>query len=331
MAEKLDKTDKKILIALNNDGGLSVSHLAKKLKISREVCQYRINRLIKSGVLAGFITLINTRILGYEDHIVCIQIRGIDEKNKNEVLTKLKNHTLTKWVINCTGNWDIIVSCASKNKEELAKIIEHIKKLLGGNLISLEILPSIGLYKDETFDFIIGKEQVAGLIKSYSSLPNPAFKINKNDLKILKSIALAARKPIIKISEETALAFDTISKRTKLMIKNNVIRKKQAIINTSSLGYWTYWLILRINNFDDKLENSVREFVKQEPHIIFADRLLGPWDVRIEICAKDPAHFNQVFNRIKEQFKENLSDYRMSIILNELKRTSLPLGFYEGI
>ena len=329
MAEKLDKIDKKILIALNNDGSLSISHLAKKLKISREVCLYRFNRLVSKKILTGFITLINTRILGYEDNLVCLQVRGMGKQEKSDVLNALKKNKLTKWVINCTGNWDIIFSCGSKNKQELAKTVESIKKMLGKNLISLEILPSIGLYKDETFDFIIGKEQVASLLKSYSSFPNPNFKITKNDLKILRSIALSARKPIVKIAGETSLAFDTIRKRLKLMIKNNVIRKKQGIIEVSNLGYWTYWLILRIHNFDEKLENTVREFVKQEPYIIFADRLLGPWDVRIEICAKDPAHFNEVFNRIKEQFKENLADYRMSIILEELKRTSLPSGFSE--
>jgi DNA-binding Lrp family transcriptional regulator len=325
MAETLDKTDKKILISLNHDAGLTASQLAKKLKISREVCQYRINRLIENGIVPGFITLINTRILGYDDNLVCMQIRGIDEKEKNDIMQKLKKNPFTKWVISCTGNWDIITACSSRNKQELAKIIENIKNMFSRNLISLEILPSIALYKDETFDFIIGKEQVPAL-KEYSSAPNPNFKLNKNDLKILKAIALDARKPLTKIAKETELVFETVSNRLKQMIKNNVIRKKQAIINTSKLGYWTYWLILRIQNLDEKLESTIREFVKQEPHIIFADRLLGPWDVRIEICAKDPAHFNKVFSRIKEQFKENLSDYRMSIILKEVKRTSLPSG-----
>jgi DNA-binding Lrp family transcriptional regulator len=327
MFQKLDKTDKKILIALNNNASASVSQLANKLKISREVCNYRISRLIRNKILSGFITLINTRILGYEDSLVCMQVRGVGESEKNEILTKLKKHPLIKWVINSTGNWDIITSCGSKDKIELAQIIESVKSLLENNLISLEILPSISLYKDETFDFIIGQEEVGGLLKRYSSAPNPAFRISKNDLKILKSIALSARKPVTRIAQETGLAFDTINKRIKLMMKNNVIRKKQGIINVSNLGYWTYWLILRIQNFDAKLENTVKEFVKREPHIIFADRLLGPWDVRIEICARNPAHFNEVFNRVKEQFKENLADYRMSIILEELKRTSLPEGF----
>jgi DNA-binding Lrp family transcriptional regulator len=326
MAIKLDKIDKKILICLNNDASLPISQLAKRLKISREVCTYRINRLEQNNIIAGFITLINTRVLGYEDNLVCIQVRGVGKSEKSEILSRLKKHPFIKWVINSTGSWDIIISCGSRNKIELSKIIEAVKSMLGSNLISLEILPSIGLYKDETFDFIIGKEEVAGL-KAYSSAPSPDFKLTDSDLKILKAIALSARKPTTKIAQETELAFDTVNKRVKAMIKNNVIRKKQAVINVSNLGYWTYWLILRIQNFDEKLENTIREFVKSEPHIIFADRLLGPWDARIEVCAKDPAHFNGVFNRIKEQFKEYLADYRMSIILEELKRTSLPEGF----
>jgi DNA-binding Lrp family transcriptional regulator len=54
----LDKKDKKILYELDYNSRQSFSSIAKKVKLKKETCIYRINKLISEKVITQFSTLI---------------------------------------------------------------------------------------------------------------------------------------------------------------------------------------------------------------------------------------------------------------------------------
>ena len=65
MAEILNKKDRKILYQLDLDSRQSLNQIGKKVRLSREVVQYRIKQLEKKGIIKGYRTLIDTSKLGY--------------------------------------------------------------------------------------------------------------------------------------------------------------------------------------------------------------------------------------------------------------------------
>jgi Lrp/AsnC family transcriptional regulator of ectoine degradation len=56
---KLDKIDLKILSALQNDGRMTKLRLAEAVNLSPAACWERLNRLEKSGIIAGYSARIN--------------------------------------------------------------------------------------------------------------------------------------------------------------------------------------------------------------------------------------------------------------------------------
>ena len=55
----MDRIDTAILTLLQNDAGLSVGDLAERVGISKSACWRRIQKLEKSGVIRGRVTLLN--------------------------------------------------------------------------------------------------------------------------------------------------------------------------------------------------------------------------------------------------------------------------------
>ena len=78
-AFKLDNKDKEILRLLNDNARLTSKFIGSSTNISREVADYRIKRLTKTGLISGYITLIDDRKLGHQAYVLpvfplCVQV-----------------------------------------------------------------------------------------------------------------------------------------------------------------------------------------------------------------------------------------------------------------
>ncbi len=62
--EKLDRTDLKILDALQKNGRLTNAELAEKVGLSLSPCWRRLKRLEDAGIIAGYQAIINRKALG---------------------------------------------------------------------------------------------------------------------------------------------------------------------------------------------------------------------------------------------------------------------------
>ncbi|MEO1796242.1 MAG: Lrp/AsnC family transcriptional regulator [Pseudomonadota bacterium] len=60
-----DDTDRAILHALSEDGRISLVQLAEKVGLSPTPCKRRLDRLEKSGLIAGYVARIDRRVAGF--------------------------------------------------------------------------------------------------------------------------------------------------------------------------------------------------------------------------------------------------------------------------
>lgn len=61
---KLDRTDRKILQAMQSNGRISNLELAEQVNLSPTPCSRRVKRLEESGLIRGHVTLLNQSMLG---------------------------------------------------------------------------------------------------------------------------------------------------------------------------------------------------------------------------------------------------------------------------
>jgi Lrp/AsnC family transcriptional regulator, leucine-responsive regulatory protein len=73
-AADLDRIDEKILLALAQDGRLSIADLARKVGLSKSPAQVRVRRLQEAGYIHGFRAVLNPAKLGLE-HVAFAEVK----------------------------------------------------------------------------------------------------------------------------------------------------------------------------------------------------------------------------------------------------------------
>lgn len=114
--------DQKILKALNKNARVSFRKLAKELKISPTTLHNRVKRLEDSGVLKGYIPLIDKASIGY--HFTAIIGLRVKQERDAAVQEAISKFPQVGAVYEITGDWDLILICDFKGREELTHFIK---------------------------------------------------------------------------------------------------------------------------------------------------------------------------------------------------------------
>jgi len=126
---KLDRTDSRILSALQADGRLSVVNLAQSIGLSPTPCARRIRQLEQSGVIEGYAAIVNPARLGLNVQAF-IQVKL--QQHADEIVTAFERELAKlEEVIACfatTGESDFLVYVAVPDLETLSSVV--LKKLL---------------------------------------------------------------------------------------------------------------------------------------------------------------------------------------------------------
>ncbi|MBN1646304.1 Lrp/AsnC family transcriptional regulator, partial [Candidatus Woesearchaeota archaeon] len=131
----LDLKDRKILYELDFDARQTDSEIAKKVKLSREVVNYRIGRLVKNGVIKNFVTILNHNALGYLAFRIYFKFRDVSPEKEEEIVGFLEEKVA--WLVRVRGNWSFNCMIFTTNIFELEKFINALKKRFQKNLIDI--------------------------------------------------------------------------------------------------------------------------------------------------------------------------------------------------
>lgn len=126
---KLDRSDKKILSALQADGRLTVVEMSEKVGLSETPCARRLRALENEGVIEGYCAVVNPARIGLNVQTF-IQIKL--QQHADDIVTTFKRE-LAKFeeVMACysvTGPSDFLIHVVVPDLETLNTVV--LKKLL---------------------------------------------------------------------------------------------------------------------------------------------------------------------------------------------------------
>src|SRR3989338_5075765 len=108
--KKLDLRDRKIMLELDTDSSQSLTRIAKKLNLSKEVVAYRIKRLEEEGIIVNYITLSHFAKVGYIHFKLYIKYGHISEDVKKVVIDYLLKLDSIGWLASSDGIFDLMLS-----------------------------------------------------------------------------------------------------------------------------------------------------------------------------------------------------------------------------
>ena len=126
----LDQVDRGILAMLQQDGRESASHIAQEIAMSIPAVTDRIKKLQESGVIIGFITLLNHRKVGLDVSAFITVISESSSHYSDVVLQANK----TPEIVQCfttTGNGSHVLLAITENSTSLEKLLRIIQSWPG--------------------------------------------------------------------------------------------------------------------------------------------------------------------------------------------------------
>lgn len=327
MAEfnKLDKIDQKILYHLDINARMSDLQIARKLRISREVVDYRIKRLIKNEVINRFFTHIRAERFGFTIYKIYLKTKGLQESEEKELINYFVQHKNVYRVTMCDGIYDLIVSITAQNVYNLNEMLQECFHKYDTNFLSKDVTISIKICHSRR-EYLLGKDknEIAPLIRGGEK---GDLILDERDTEILKILANNARIPILNISRKLGITSGAVIYRIKELEKKDIINAYRCSINLEKIGYIRCKIFLSLHFIDSKKEKELYQFCLQHPNIIFFLYCIGHWDFEIEFEIKSTTAFHNLLKEIKMRFASIIRECEYVIISKEYKFDYFPESY----
>ena len=118
----IDELDKKILKVLNKNARASFRQIAVKLRISPTTLHNKVKKLEDSGVIKGYIPLLDKKLIGY--HLMAIIGLRVKQEMDVKVQGIISKFPQVEAVYEITGEWDLILICHFKGPQDLTHFLK---------------------------------------------------------------------------------------------------------------------------------------------------------------------------------------------------------------
>lgn len=303
----LDLKDRKILYELDLNARQTDSEIGKKVGLKREIVNYRINRLIRIGVIKGFVTILNDYALGYRTYRIFVRFKNLTEEKEEKIVSYIKNKA--KWLVKVRGRWSFNFTVITNDLYALEDFIKNIKEKFPKEFAELNFSIITRVYNYRR-GYLIGKkidkskyEIMGEIVKKY-----PA---DAKDFKILKILQNNARMSSVEISNETGISERIVRYRIKKMIKNKVIVGFRSMLDLNKLGYSYYKIHVKYKRFEKEVIEKINNYLHFDPNIIYKTETIGGPDLEFEIQARDNKEMYFILDNFIKKFEDIIEDYEI--------------------
>ena len=321
---KIDVYDKRILEALLINSREQISAISKKIRLRRENVNYKINRLVKEGLIKEFNAILDEKKLGLSHYVVFLELINLKENTENQILEYLNESRFMSWIGTSAGKWSLVFDIVIQEKIELDKILNDLLIKFG------EFIDNYVVLKLHVGDYFSSK--LLGVVKksifNYSKIKD--LKIDKNDLKILSMLNKNSRASLVEISEKIELTPNGVNNRIKNLEKKGFILGYTVSLDWKKLDYEWYGLQLKLIKFGEDIDKNLLNYFNQNKNIIFYYKYLGgSWDYDIGVIVRNSIELRDFINEFRKRFSNIAKISDVFLVLEETSGYKLPRGVFE--
>ncbi len=291
---KLDKTNRKILAELDKNCRIPTTRLARIVKKSRQAVEYRINKLVKQGIITSFNVAFNPHKMGYKIYKIYLKLRNIPEE-KERLFKYLKSSGIVYWMGECSGTWDLIFAFFTKNDYEFFKLKNEL--LSKFNKIIVE----------EKGGILVDVKQYAKMYFTNEIVPPTMFagetvnnELDELDYAILGEVVNNARIPINELAKKVNSTATIVRGKLKKLEEKGVIIQYRIGIDLNKLGLELYKAIFRLDRYTKEDERKLLEYMSNLPNIHYFIRNI--WQIEPELVVSSYQEYYEIIENIKKEF-----------------------------
>lgn len=315
---KLDKKDLRILSELDMGARQSNTQIAKKCGLSKYGVGYRIDKMIEQGLIEGFYTVIDITRLGYTLYRFFLRLQDTDPAREKEMVRFLQTSPHVAWIARTEGDYDLAVLVWAKETRELERFYDGLMFTFDRSIQEVEFSLASRVHH-------LGHKRLFGQGKSVvTGADDTRYDLDDIDKKILSIIATDARMPLTEIAALAAISAKTAASRIKILSRERIILASRAKLNISLLGQQHFKIFLMLKNMTERRFNSLVEFLKQHPHVIYITKAVGRTNLEFEAELRSSVELHQLMNELRHKFSDLVKNYKTCIDIKEIKIDHFP-------
>jgi len=319
---KIDLKDRKILYQLDQNCRQSNNQIGKKVGLGRDVVAYRIDKLIKSGVIKNFYSIIDTFRLGYNVFRLYINFQYVTSDIKKEIIDYFVNYKYSWVVVTVKSEIDLDVVIWVKNiydfykfwDETLSKYEEYFEKYSISIYIESSVFKKSYLLSDQ-------KHQSDRTLIEMKCGIKPV-EIDQTDYYLLNEIAVNARIPLIDLAEKLDCSSQKINYRLKNLIDLKVLRAFRVDLDLSKLNLQKFKVDIYLKNHKSK--KPIFDYLVKKDYIDFMNFAIGWADLEPEFVVKDFDELLKILEEINKNFSGAIKKQSFFIVEKLYKQRCLP-------
>nr|WP_170615533.1 Lrp/AsnC family transcriptional regulator [uncultured Ruegeria sp.] len=125
----MDKLDRNIVAALQQNARESTTRIAAKLGVARTTVHERISRMEDRGVIAGYSVVLHSP----QDtpRVQVIVLLEVQQKETARIIKRLEAYPEVKLCLSINGEFDLLLSAEAPHIEDLDILVDELAKIPG--------------------------------------------------------------------------------------------------------------------------------------------------------------------------------------------------------
>lgn len=319
----IDNVDRRILYVLDWDSRQPVSRIAKKLGISKDVANYRIKKMVDSGIIRSFYPIVNTYKLGFFPYRVSVKLKNVTYEQEKEMINYLTSLGNVQWVASCGGTWDIIFVVFAKDVYEFQDFQAEFLEKFGSCLEKTKIAMAHRMHFF-TRGCLLGEGQMEEFENKGVVSEGSSTELDGTDRELIALLGTDARMSLLDLSKHLKLSPNAVDYRLKRLVKLGVIQGFRMMPNLEALGIKYYKVYFRFSNYNRARVLQMLNYAKSNPFIVYMVEALGGADLDLEFQVNSRETFLKTLADFRNKFADVIRDYDTLTIYEEHKLDFVP-------
>jgi DNA-binding Lrp family transcriptional regulator len=141
-----DDNDMKILETMRSDARMALIDISKKTGMSADTVKYRLRRM-EGDVIAGYQTPVNHEALGYDVHVVMMNVVGLDGEKERQLQTFFNRSSNILFAVKTIGKYNLLIYTCTKREQDLYSTMTGLRGLMPEKIRSYEYLQAFSKHK----------------------------------------------------------------------------------------------------------------------------------------------------------------------------------------
>lgn len=289
----MDAKDRRLLAELDRNPRLPLTALARRLRVSPQVADYRLRRL-RSGVIAKLGPVLNFRALALEHYRVFVQYNAKKGVTDRDIFAYLQGRPEVYWAGRIGGKYDLVIVLFVFDFAAFDWFIDAFNARFPG--LIKDYKACYGL-EHRTFRHKYLHGDHGSLSYGYKDAPAA---LDELDRRILAAYKDDCRRSALEVGRNMGVSYKTVQARLRALEQRRVILGYRLFLKKSEEQ--PFIVLFSYKDYAAKAEARLLAYLGAHARVTQTVRLFGLWNLFVHVRLQSNEELQRLIIELRDAF-----------------------------